>query len=110
MVGIGPEIGLNCGSAIEKKAVESHVRLAVSCTCWIAAASLAYNLVPSRIILVVGWLGMQTAAEDTGLVAVDCVLLRGGRLSGSWIDQMVVLAVGLMAGWVVVRMGRRPSA
>ena len=60
--------------------------------------------------MVVGWLGMQTAKEDAGLVAVDCVLLRGSSLSGSWIDQTVVLAVGLMAGWVVVEVRRTPSA
>ena len=71
---------------------------------------MADNLVALRIILVFGWLGMQTAAEDAGLVAVDCVFLRGSSLSGSWIDQTVVLAVGLMAGWVVVRMGTRTSA
>ena len=84
MVGIGPEVGLKFDSTVEEKAVGSPVKLAVSCTCWIAAAILAYNLVPSRIILVVGWLVMQTAKEDAGLVAVDCVLLRGSRLSGSW--------------------------
>ena len=110
MVRIGTEVGLKIGSTVDEKLVESPVMLAVICTCWIAAASLAYDLVPSGIILVVGWLVMQTAKEDAGLVAVDCVLLRGSRLSGSWKDQTVVLAVGLMAGWVVVRMGRRPSA
>ena len=47
------------------------------------AASLADNLVTSRVILIFGWLGVQTAAEDTGLVAVVCVLLRFGKLSGS---------------------------
>ena len=62
----------------------STVRLAVGCTCWIAAASLAYDLVPSRVILVVGWLVMKTDEEDAGLVAVGCVLLRSSRLSGSW--------------------------
>ena len=105
-----PRVSLRVGLIIGKMAIRSTVRLAVSCTCWIAADSFAYNLVPSRIILVVGWLVMQTAKEDAGLVAVDCVLLRGSILSGSWIDQTVVLAVGLMAGWVVVRMGKRPSA
>ena len=60
--------------------------------------------------MVVGWLVMQTAKEDAGLVAVDCVLLRGSNLSGSWIDQTVVLGVGLVTGWVVVKMGRKPSA
>ena len=72
--------------------------LAVGCICWIAVVRLIYNLVPSMIILVVGWLAMQTAKEDAGLVAVDCVLLRSSRLSGSWKGQTVVLAVGLMAG------------
>ena len=71
---------------------------------------MAYNLVLSRTILVVGWLVMQTAEEEASLVAVYCVLLRGSSLSISWIDQSVVLAVGLMASLVVVRMGRRPSA
>ena len=110
MVGIGSEVGLKFDSTVEEKVVESPVRLPVICTCWIATASLAYILVPSRIILVVGWLVMQTAEEDAGLVAVDCVLLRDSKLFGSWKDQTVVLAVGLMAGCVVVRMVRRPSA
>ena len=96
MIGIRPEIGLKLDSNGAEKAVGSPVRLAVSCTCWIAAARLAYNLVPSRIILVFGWLVMQTAEEDAGLVAVDCVLLRGIRFSGSWEGQTVVLAFGLM--------------
>ena len=60
--------------------------------------------------MVVGWLVMQTAEEDAGLVAVGCLVLRGSRLSGSWIDQTVVLAIGLMADWIVFRMRRRPSA
>ena len=98
MVVIGPEVGLKFGSAVEEKAIGSTVRLAMSCTCWIAAANLAYALVPSRIILIVVWLAMQTADEDADLVAVDCVLLRSSRLSGSWKGQTVVLAVGLMAG------------
>ena len=83
MVGIGSEVGLKFDSTIDEKVVESPVRLAVSCTCWIATASLAYILVPSRIILIVGWLVMQRAEEDAGLVAVDCVLLRFNKLSGS---------------------------
>ena len=98
MVGIGSEVGLKFDSTVEEKVVESPVRLAVGCTCWIATASLAYNLVPLMIILVVGWLVMQTAKEDAGLVDVDCALLRSSRLSGSWKVQTVVLAVGLMAG------------
>ena len=79
MVGIGSEVGLKFDSTVEEKVVESPVRLAVSCTCWIATANLAYNLVPLMIILVVGWLVMQRAEEDAGLVAVDCVLLRASR-------------------------------
>ena len=110
MFGIGSEVGLKFDSTVEEKVVESPVRLAVSCTCWIATASLAYNLVPLMIILVVDWLVMQRAEEDAGLVAVYCFLLRASRLFGSWKDQTVVLAVGLMAGCVVVRMVRRPSA
>ena len=98
MVGIGPEVGLKFDLTVEEKAVEMPVRLAVSCTCWIVAARLAYNLVPSMIIFVVGWMVMQTAKEDAGLVAVDYVLLRSGRLSVSWKDQTVMLAVSLMAG------------
>ena len=61
MVVIGPEVGLKFVLAVEEKAIGSTVRLAMSCTCWIAAASLAYDLVPSRNILVVGWLVIQTA-------------------------------------------------
>ena len=91
-----PRVSLRVGLILGKMVIRSTVRLAVSCTCWIATARLAYNLVPSRIILVVGWLVMQTAKEDASLVAVDCVLVRGSRLSGSWEGQMVVLAVGLM--------------
>ena len=79
MVGIGPEVGLKFESTVEEKTVESPVRLAVSCTCWIVAARLAYKLVPSVIILVFGWLVMQTAKKHDGLVAVDCVLLRASR-------------------------------
>ena len=98
MVEIWSEVGLKFGPSVEEKAIESPVSLAVGCTCWIAVANLAYALVPSRMILIVGWLAMQTAKEDAGLVAVDCVLLRSSRLSGSWKGQTVVLAVGLMAG------------
>ena len=74
------------------------MRLAVSCTCQIVTARLAPNSVPLRIILFVGWLFKQTADKDAGLVAVDCVLLMGSRMFGSWKGQTVVLAVGLMAG------------
>ena len=97
-LGLGQRLGLKFGSTVEEKAIESPVRLALSCTCWIAAANLAYALLPSRIILNIVWLAMQTADEDADLVAVDCVLLRSSRLSGSWKGQTVVLAVGLMAG------------
>ena len=96
MIGIRPEIGLKLDSTIEEKALGSTVRLDVSCTCWIAAVRLVYNVVPLRIILLFGWLVMQTAKEDAGLVAVNCVLLRCSRLSGSWEGQTVVLVVGLM--------------
>ena len=74
MVGIGSEVGLKFCSTVEEKVVESPVRLAVNCTCWIATANLAYNLALSGIILVVDWLIMQRAEEDAGLVAVYCFL------------------------------------
>ena len=86
---------------VEEKAVEMPVRLAMSCTCWTVAARLAYNLVPLMIIFVVGWMVMQTAKEDAGLVAVGCVDMRDSRLSRSWKDQTVVLDVGLMEGWLL---------
>ena len=98
MVEIWSEVGLKFGPSVEEKAIESPVRLAVGCTCWIAAVSLADVLVLSRIFLGVGWLVVQRAEEDAGLVVVDCVLLRSSRLSGSWKGQTVVLAVCLMAG------------
>ena len=50
------------------------------------------------------------AAKDAGLVAVDWVLLRVSKLSGSGVWTTVVLRVDLMAGWVVVRIWRKPSA
>ena len=44
------------------------------------------------------------------MVTVDWVLLRVSKLSGSGVGKRVVLRIDSMAGWVVVRIGRKPSA
>ena len=50
------------------------------------------------------------AAKDAGLVAVDWVLLKVSKLSGNGVGTTVVLRVDSRVGWVIVRIGRKPSA
>ena len=44
------------------------------------------------------------------MVTVDWVLLRVSKLSGSRVGTTVLLRVDSRSGWVVDRIGRKPSA